>query len=523
MSFDLKFVYRLIGTQAFEPQFEDTMVNEPLINEFAGKFSLEACCARRGVQAKKGQLMYDHIHAQFPEVPATQASMGHYWRLAGDDPIAVEYAVGDGTSAWQLRDSQMVDIVEQELQRVWGVESRLIRVLARMTCRGIKVDTEKAQTVLASLEDQINKMMQIFPDPENASAQSGTDTKWWMEKHGITDWPTTPKTHKPSFPESWLEKSEAGRELIKIRRVMHMRNSFIRPLLDEHLWKGRVHSNFNQMRNDMYGTITGRLSSDSPNLQQAHKRDEERGRMLRGLFVPDDGMIFGEADFSQAEPRLLAHYSRCKVLMNGYLSTPFVDAHTSVAKAMYNDRWDQAGLKERKGLRETAKRVNQTIISSGGKRVIVERYGVDPRDVDKIWNDYFRAMPELRVIQKQAARRMEQRGYIKSLLGRRARLNDRSKSYVAVNRLLQCGNADMMKQKLVEFDDYLETVGRPVDVLNTIHDAADFQFDEDHRHVYNKLLEIMTDFGPDSAIPLDVPIEIEAGEGSDWGIATFGG
>lgn len=522
LAFDLKFVYRLIGGHAFEPQFEDTMINEPLLDEF-GRFSLEACCIKRKVQTKKGDALYQRIASLFPGVKPDRSSMAHYWRLAGDDPVGVEYAIGDGTSTWQLRDAQRVEIVAQGLERVHDVESRLIRVLARMTCRGIRVDEQYFHDLRDRLDEQIGRMMEIFPDPANASVQASKDVQWYMEKMGVTDWPLTPKTQKPSFPEKWLMQSEPGRKIVEIRHIVHMRNSFVNPLIEEHIWKGRVHANFNQLRNDDFGTVTGRLSCDSPNLQQAHKRDATRGRMLRGGFIPDPGMVFGEVDYSQCEPRLLGYYSRCRVLLEGYRATPSVDAHTAVAMAINRNQWDAADDKQRKAWRETGKRVNQTLVTGGGKGVIVERYGVDPREVDRIWNDYFRAMPEIKVLQKKAARRMEDRGYVVSLLGRRARLKDRDRSYIAVNRLLQCGNADILKSKMVELDDYLESEGRPpVEVLNNIHDAFDFQFDPAHRKVYNECLDIMTRFGPNDPIPLDVPMEIDAGEGPNWAVATFG-
>lgn len=545
LAFDLKFVFRLIGTQAFEPQFEDTMINAPLINEFGGKFSLDACCQRWGVQAKKGEKLYQHIADKFPGegvTPTARSAMGHYWRLAGDDSIAVEYAAGDGTSTWQLRDKQMVDVNEQveyrrvngepqytSLEKVHGIESRLIRVLARMTCKGIKVDVGYFERLRADLNRQIDALIETdfagHPDPDNVSFQAGSDVRWFMEKHGVTDWPMTPKTKKPSFPESWLKLSEPGRKIVAGRRIVHMRNSFINPLLDEHIWNGRVHANMNQMRGDDYGTIIGRLSEDSPNLQQAHKRDPERGRMLRGGFIPDDGMVFAEADYRQCEPVLLAYVSRCKVLLDGFRAVPPVDAHAAVTRAMnlhrgYDD-WDD---KQKKAARENGKRINQTLITGGGQGVIVEKYDADPNEVAKQYRDYFKAMPEIKTTQNNMLRTFRQRGYMVTLLGRRLHLpNGRSDlAYVALNRYLAGGNADIIKSKLVEIDDYLESIGRPIDILNSIHDAIDFQFAPECRSVYDECIEIMQRFGEQDLITLDVPLGVDRDEGPNWAIATFG-
>lgn len=526
LAFDLKFMYGVAEDATFIPQYEDTMINAPLINEHAGKFSLEACCIRAKVQAKKGSEMVAYLRTKFPEIKSDREAMGHYWRLAGDDKVGVDYAEGDGTSTWQLRSQQMVDIAEQGLEKVHNIESRLIKVLARMTCKGIRVDKEKIEDLLdnkkTGLNPRIKKMMGILPS--GASIWGKTDLVPYFTKLGHTDWPKTPKKGEPSITEPWLKTFEKGREVLECRQLTHLRDSFVLPLLNEHLWNGRCHANFNQLRNDDFGTITGRLSCDSPNLQQAHKRDAVRGRMLRGLFLPDPGMLFGEVDYSQCEPRLLAYYSRAKVLLDGYLSVPSVDAHTAVTRAMnlskgYDD-WDKA---RQKAARENGKRVNQTLVTGGGKGVIVEKYGVDPNEVDQIWRDYFNAMPEIKILQKKAGNRMRKNGYVFSLLGRRARLLDPNKSYIAVNRLLQCGNADILKSKMVEIDDYLESEGRPpVHLLNNIHDAFDFQFDPAHRKVYTECLGIMTRFGPNDLIPLDVPMEIDAGEGKTWAEATFG-
>lgn len=526
LAFDLKFLFRVAGTDAFIPQYEDTMINAPLINEFAGKFSLEACCARAAVQAKKSAEIVAYLRSKFPEIKSDREAMGHFWRLAGDDKMAISYAEGDGTSTWQLRDAQMLEIKEQGLERVHDIESRLIRVLARMTCKGIRVDKDKVEDLLynkkTGLDVRINKMMKILP--KGASIWAKADLVPYFTKLGHTDWPTTPKKGDPSITEPWLKTFPKGQEVLEARQLTHLRDSFVLPLLNEHLWNGRCHANFNQLRNDEYGTITGRLSCDSPNLQQAHKRDAVRGRMLRGLFLPDPGKIFGEVDYSQCEPRLLAYYSRARVLLDGYLATPSVDAHTAVTRAMNLSKgYDNWTKEQQKAARENGKRVNQTLVTGGGKGVIVSKYGVDPKEVDQIWNDYFSAMPEIRTLQKKAGTRMRKNGYVFSLLGRRARLLDPNKSYIAVNRLLQCGNADILKSKLVEMDDYLESEGRPeIDILNNIHDAFDFQFAPEARVHYNRCLEIMVDFGPDSLIPLDVPMEIDAGEGKTWAEATFG-
>lgn len=519
LAFDLKFLWRLKGTPGFKARFEDTQINAPLINEWQPKFSLEYCTIAADVQVKLAQPMYDHIAAQFPEAKG-KGAMGHYWRLAGDDKMAVEYAEGDGTSTWQLRDWQMERIRAEELDLVWDVESRLIPVLARMSCRGVRVDEDKLHELREQNDDTIARLKEEIGNPDFNTLQHEHIIKFLTDR-GQTDWPFTKhRNPRPSFTEDWLQTHEPGRQIIAIRKLENLNNSFVVPLIERHLWNGRVHTDFNQLRGDEYGTVTGRLSSSGPNMQQVHKRNVELGRLFRQVFIPDEGMIWGSNDYKQCEPVLLAFYSRAKVLVNGFLANPPVDPHSAVTKAT-NPDWESLTDKEFKDRREIGKRVSQTLITGGGVNVLEQKYKV--QNARQVLTDYFRAMPEVKNLQNHATKTMSERGYIVSLLGRRARLNDPDKAFHGMNRILQCGNADIIKLKMVEIDEYLESVGRPpVDILLNVHDALEDQFAEEAREYHEECLRIMQDFGPGQVIELDIPLKVDSGEGPNWAIATYG-
>lgn len=502
-SFDMKFAYRL--GMKFEAKYRDTIIDAALINEYQSSFSLDACTKAYGVAAKKTTI-YDYLISKFPELKATpKQAMGHFWRLAGDDPQAVEYAEQDGTSTWLLREAMQQEIDKQELNKVHDVECRLLPVLARMTTRGIKVNEERLHEIKGIVEQRREAALRALPEEFNSRAP--TQVRALMERDGFTDWPLTPKG-APSFPEKWLETNPTGKLILAVRKYSNLLSSFIEPMIETHLWKGRVHSEYNQLRGDDFGTISGRLSSSNPNNQQISKRNKELGLLYRSIFVPDTGKIWGSVDFSQMEPRLLAWYSRSKVLMEGYHATPPLDAHAAVAKAAGIDR-------------ETGKRVNQTIITGGGKKVLTERYGVPPNKADEIWEHFFRVMPEIRQLHNRASSTMQSRGYVMTVLGRRVRLKDRNKAYVAVNRLLQGSNADCIKLKMCELDEYLRSEGEPVELLASVHDALDFQFSEGNRKHYEYCLKTMTSFGPDDVISFDVPFTIDAKEGASWAEATY--
>lgn len=526
INFDLRFMSRPLAAAGrsifnFSPRIEDTMINQPLLDEYQPYYNLEYCCSVAKVAAKKKGMIEQHIMGMFPDVTDAKKAMGHYWRLAGDDPVAVEYAGSDGTSTWQLRDWQTPQIAEQGLTLVHDIESRLISILVRMMVRGIKIDEERLKWLDQETKTSIEALLDVFPN--NFNPKSNPQVEKWMSDHGHRDWPTTP-TGKASMVESWLENYPAGQQVVGIRKLRTLRSTFIEPMIEKHLHIGHVHTSYNQLRSDEFGTVTGRLSCNDPNLQAAPKHDETIGRLYRSIFIPEGGMLWGSVDYSQCEPRLLTYYSRCVALLEGYLATPSVDAHTSASKYMCGARWDRMSAQEQKKYRDSyGKRINQTIITGGGQNVLINKYKVPPLEVADAWNAYKRAMPEIFELQREASHTLEKRGYIKSLLGRRARYRD--KAYVAVNRMLQCGNADILKLKMVECDDYIRDQGNgSIDLINNVHDALDFQFEDSERGMkhYHNCLDIMVDFGPEAVIKLDVPIEVDEGTGPNWAIATYG-
>jgi DNA polymerase-1 len=445
--------------------------------------------------------------------------MGNFWKLAGDDPVGFDYAAGDGTATWGLYQKQLeamarpFDAEGRSLDGIRRLESAVTRTTYRMMRRGVRIDEERLAWVIDEVRGRLAKASQALPDGFNV--RSSTQIRALFEKAGISGWPMTEPTQNfpqgnPSFTEGWLKTTPLGRDILAVRKFGNLLNSFAIPTRDQHLYNGRVHATFTQMANDEYGTITGRFSSSNPNLQQVPKRNKETAELIRSYFVPDEGLDWWDADLSQCEPRLLAHYGNVKVLVDGYLADPPVDAHQAVATAASIDR-------------EDGKRLNQTIITGGGQRKVISMLGANGAE---IYNKYFEAMPEVKRLQKTAAARMRQRGYVISLKGRLARLEHSSKDYLAINRLLQCGNADIVKEAMVRIDSHLEAEGDEVAILNTVHDALGLQADsrnKKHRKIMQEALRLFTDYGPDEKYStyLRVPMAAEYGIGNNWAEATY--
>lgn len=488
---------------------EDTQNNEAMIDEFTRSYSLENCAKSHKVTAKLGDDLYQHMATLFGGKPERD-QMGNFWRLAGNDPLGVEYAEGDGISTYELWKSQQRFIQEDELDVIHGVESRLIWTVFKMERRGIKVKAERLEAVKAELHRRLGAAKLALP--EGFNVRSGPQVKALMEATGHTDWPTT-DLGNPSFTEKWLKKHDAGKAVIAVRKITNLTNSFIAPLEDTHIFKGRVHCQLNQLKGDEFGTISGRFSSSRPNMQQVPKRDKELGSLFRSIFVPDDGMEFVEADYSQCEPRLFAHYSKEPALVDGYNANPPLDMHDVVATSLGVER------------DPTAKRMNMGILTGMQIPTFAANMGWDKDKATEMFNAWFRTFPGIKQFQDDARDRFAARGYVTTLLKRRCRLEQRRYAYRGTSRVIQGGNADIIKYKILQCDEYIEDEGLDdvIQLLLTVHDSLEWQnlMDEAGRRASAELVRICCDVQT-PPFNLRVPFIMDVGRGKDWAEATYG-
>lgn len=485
----------------------DTQNIEALLDEYAPSYSLEECAKRRGVTAKRGEAMYAHISRTFG-VPNNRDAMGHFWRLPGNDPVAVDYAVGDGITTGELYVAQMAQIEEEELSVVERLESELIWTLFRMERMGMRVDETRIDTLRRETEAEVDRLIREIGVGFNS--RSPKMVREYMEKEGHTDWPTTAKGN-PSFTEKWLKTHDAGKRILAMRQAANLINTFIGPLRERHMFKGRVHATLNQLKMDDKGTISGRFSCSDPNLQQVPKHKKHLAIPFRRLFVVDKGQLFWERDWSQCEPRLFAHYSGDENLTTGYLATPFVDAHQTVANLLSVER------------DPTAKRMNMGIFTGMGKPTFAGHMGWDLEKASEAHDAWYRAFPAIRGFQNKAKKRLRNRGYVMTLLGRRGRLENPRLAYKATSKIIQGSNADIAKWKLLEMDRFCEANGDLIRVQMTVHDSFNGQTEDSPRgrKLLAELDRIMEDVRGEP-FNLSVPFVAEGTEGYDWAEATFG-
>ena len=482
---------------------EDTMINEALIDDRTIGYGLDDCSARHKVAVKKGADLYAEIARRFGGLPDSK-QMRHFHEMAGDDPLAVDYAVGDGVSTLQVWEKQQSLLDRDDLRRVWRLECDLLPYLARMHHRGLRIDPEYSSSVVADIQKTIAESQKVFAPGFNARSPKEVEALYRL--NGYTD-SMFDRTSKGavSFTEKWLDTNDIGQLILGVRRLEKARDSFITPLIDTHNIGGRVHPVLNQSKSDDYGVAGARLSCSEPNLQAFPKRNIDVGRVVRRLVIPDDGLILEEADAKQQEPRLFTHYSEEPALVEGYRNGT-MDMHDRASQVLGLDR-------------EVAKRLGMGMLTMMSPKTLAVhmRWVVeDARAAHAMFLS--EAFPKIKEFQDLAVQVFRRRGYVKTLMGRRAYSDDPRFSYRGVSRLIQNNGGDHIKMCMLRANQYEDAYPDQIQMLLSIHDSLIWQRDPSH----NPAELIRSIEGVAEEMGIIVPIPFGLGSGPDWARASYG-
>jgi DNA polymerase-1 len=495
---------------------KDTMVREGLINENRYSYSLEAVAKNYNIPQKKGSELYIHI-ANMVNCKPNRTSMAHYHRLRGDDPLAIEYAEFDTLATYHLFEEQEKEIYRQELEVVEGMESELTYVLQIMERNGICVDLEEYQRVKIIIEEmRLNAYVHIplKEDLEPINVRSNKDLREYFEMCEIDNWEYTQPTERypngqPSFNKNWLGDTDEGILILNARKYDHLVDSFLTPF-ETFIHNGKIHTNFNQTRGEFGGARPGRLSSTNPNMQQVPKRDKQLGKIFRKVFTPRKDFIFVEYDHSQAEPRLYSHYSQEPILLDGYSKVPYVDMHSIAANMM--------GIS-----REDAKRLNLGILYTMGAYKLSKQLRIPINEAKEIIRRWYQTFQKVGEFTYRASNVAKFRGYVRTILGRRARFSDPRWSYRAANRIIQGSSADILKWKMVQLSLWIErnNYQEVIRLILNIHDAILVEVHKDYAHLIPTIGDMFASV-QEPPFNLRVPFYADYHKGSNWSEASYG-
>lgn len=487
---------------------EDTMLNESLIDDRTRGYGLDDCATRHQVTAKKGDQLYKAIAARFGGIP-DRSQMKHFSKMPGDMFEVVDYTTGDGVSTIELWEAQQPILDEEGLRVPWQLECDLLPYVARIHHRGMKVDEEYVKVVGDKVKSEIETAQKVFAPGFNSRSSKEVEALYRLNGFQDADFERTPKG-APSFAESWLETNEIGDKILTVRRLENARDKFIAPIATTHNIRGRIHPVLHQSKSDDYGVAGARFSCSDPNMQAQPKRREAVGKVVRPLVIPDTGMLLEEGDAIQQEPRLFAHYSGDPALLEGYANDPLFSIHKRANDMMFGGQdYDKA------------KRMAMGILSMMYPKTLAGHLRISVAEASSLRKRFlYDAFPEIGRFQSDVVSVYEKRGYVKSILGRKARLESSKFAYQGVSRVIQNGAGDHLKTCMLLACQYEDAYPEYLQLLLTIHDSIIWQRDPGHSP--KEFVAALESVPHRPEFNLRVPIPFEVGSGLHWGEASYG-
>ena len=396
------------------------------------------------------------------------------------------------------------------------IEKPLIDVLYDMEITGVKVDIAQLDALGEAYSAKINQLREkIFELCDcyfniNSPSQLG---EVLFNKLGLKAGKKN-KSGKYSTSAEILEtladESEAVRQILSYRMYQKLYSTYaegLKPLIDKKT--KLIHTTYNNTL-----TTTGRLSSTNPNLQNIPIREEE-GKEIRKVFIPREGNVFIDADYSQIELRLLAHFSGCKELIVAYNNDE--DVHAVTASQVFGVSLNEVTPK----MRRAAKAVNFGIIYGISEFGLSKNIGVDVKTAKAYIEKYFEHYSAVKEYMQSNVDFARKNGYVATLTGRKRYIKEiNSSNYnmrqfgerAAMNMPLQGSSADIIKIAMVNIHKALKEKGLKTKLILQVHDELVLDAPESEREQASQLLQ----YEMENAVKLNVPLKVDVHCGKNW-------
>jgi len=423
----------------YDPMIEAHMVNEELPSK-----QLEWLCQRfLGIGKYRDEIKAWTDNFGWDNVPA------HLMEL---------YAAEDATLHLKLHEYLWPKIQEEELDILWSTEQEFIKLLADIMIRGVRVNQifckEQSEIGYATMAD-IEEILGFSPSKPSELGP------FLLNELGLPILKQSLKTGRPSFDKHVMQQYE---DILEIRGdktsqlVLEYRgwqktvSSLYQALLTKLSPDGRIRPNFK-----LHGTKTTRLSCEDPALQCIPREGNKPWNgSSKEAFIPEEGFVLIEFDYSQLEFRLECEYTEEQGLREAFADSNR-DVFTEIATRLELPRWETKQYKYATGY-------------GAGLGKIATMFGVSLERAEEIRTTYRNAYPGIYNASRMASSLAEQRGYVRYWTGRRRHLGkfDSSKAF---NSLMQGGAAEIVKRKMLEVDNYLEPYGDDAQIVLQVHDS----------------------------------------------------
>jgi DNA polymerase I-like protein with 3'-5' exonuclease and polymerase domains len=452
--------------------------------------------------------------------------------------LAAPYAMGDVDLPLRILKKQWPLLYQHGLLNLFEMECALLPLLVEMRFAGVSVDIAQAERVRANLLERelaLKKTLNTLCGFEvniNASESIAKAFNKFNLPYALTE-----KARKPSFTKEFLRAvtHPVGKAIIEIRNVSKTRGTFVESYILEAHKSGKVYPEFHPLKGDDGGTRTGRFSSSNPNYQNLPAKDEEMGRLVRSIMVPDNGhKQWREYDYNQLQYRFLAHYAvgdGAENLRHIFRTDPTADYHATVQRLIF----EVTAIKLE---RKPTKNVNFGFVFGMGLAHLCEMLGLSLSEGKKLLTSYHAGVPYVKKTLEYFSEQANTFGTIRTILGRVSHFDlwepsnwrdkrpalphdnalveygsiKRAYTYKALNYLLQGGEGDLMKTAMLRCwrDGVYSRIGVP---RLTVHDSLSHSdAGNANEDAWDHMQHIM-----ETAIPLSIPITVGFKVGDSWG------
>ena len=432
-----------------------------------------------------------------------------------DEKKVVDYACYEAYIAWKSKEILESNLKEKGMYELYeNIEMPLVFVLYDMEKEGIRADGDKLKEYSRELAVSINKIeKRIYEEAGeefniNSPKQLGVvlfeKLQLPNEKKTKTGYSTSAEVLDKLAPDHPIVA-----DVLEYRQLSKLKSTYADGLINFIEQDGKIHTTFNQTI-----TATGRLSSTDPNLQNIPIRIE-LGKLIRKVFLPEEGHLFVDSDYSQIELRVLAHLSDDEKLIAAFKNGQ--DIHRSTASLVFDTPFYEVTDIQRRN----AKAVNFGIVYGISAFGLANDLNIGRKEAQAYIDSYFEKYPKIKAFLDKTVSEAKEKGYIKTMFGRIRPIPELSSSNfmqrqfgerVAMNSPIQGTAADIIKIAMIRVHDRLLKENLKSKLILQVHDELLIETAEDEKEYVIELLEEEMHKAADLKVSMEVGTEC----GYDW-------
>ena len=488
----------------FSCKYHDTMIMSYILNS-NGKHDLSTLSSK----------YLNHESISYEDVVGKGSKQILFNELLLEE--AITYACEDSDITLQLYDYLLdkLSSANDQYELYKNIELPLVSVIADIEYTGVKINSEDLNKQSKDLCKRIQLIEKKVYDEAGQEFNIGSPKQIQEIFYDVLELPVLKKTPKgaPSTNEDVMndlsEIHNLPKLILEYRNLSKLKNTYTDKLGEQvSEISNRLHTSYNQTV-----TITGRLSSSNPNLQNIPVRNED-GRNIRKAFIPEKGYKILSADYSQIELRIMSHLSQDETLKQNFMDGE--DIHMATAREVFKSKSQPT-----KEDRRAAKAINFGLIYGISSYGLAKQLRIDNSSAKEYIDRYFKKYKGVRDFMEDTKKQAKKNGFVETMKGRKIYLPNISHSNfqvrsaaerTAINAPIQGTAADILKIAMLDISKWMQNHQDKVKLLMQVHDELVFEIDIHFIDKASKKIKALMS----NCVSIDVPLDVDLGVGNNW-------